>query len=182
MTMKNRADRAARVAASLQSGNGKISFASAARARRIAQGLRCGAAIPAGRCERSTGGAESDVEFQLSAALHRRRDFQNTEIASYRPGSSPADPVEHFTIGNVGFYNNIGRTEVIPYRPIPMRSRRESAIDSARTRFSNRRNFGDSALSVTAILIRKSKDNSWMYNRGFATCGPGRPPANSRIS
>src|SRR5260370_2153399 len=39
---------------------------------------------------------------------------KNTEIASFRPGSSPADPVEHFTIGNVGFYNNTGRTEVNP--------------------------------------------------------------------
>ena len=37
---------------------------------------------------------------------------KNVEIASYRPGSTPADPVEHFTIGNVGFYNNTGRTEV----------------------------------------------------------------------
>src|ERR1035437_9974668 len=39
---------------------------------------------------------------------------KNVEIASYRPGSTPADPVAHFTIGNVGFYNNTGRTEVNP--------------------------------------------------------------------
>src|SRR5258708_11866570 len=39
---------------------------------------------------------------------------KNVEIASYRPGSALADPVEHFTIGNVGFYNNTGRTEANP--------------------------------------------------------------------
>src|SRR5258708_19523614 len=39
---------------------------------------------------------------------------KNTEIASYRPGTSLADPVEHFTIGNVGVYNNTGPTEVNP--------------------------------------------------------------------
>ncbi len=39
---------------------------------------------------------------------------KNVEIASYKPGSTPSDPVEHFTIGNVGFYNNTGRTEVAP--------------------------------------------------------------------
>ena len=33
---------------------------------------------------------------------------KNIEIASYRPGTSLADPVAHFTIGNVGFYNNTG--------------------------------------------------------------------------
>ena len=48
---------------------------------------------------------------------------KNVEIASFRPGSSPADPVEHLTIGNVGFYNNIGRTEVNPIPTDPEATR-----------------------------------------------------------
>src|SRR5258708_1426667 len=55
---------------------------------------------------------------------------KNVEIASYRPGSTPADPVEHFTIGNVGFYNNIGRTEVNPIPTDP-----EAATPNIRYRF-----------------------------------------------
>src|SRR5258708_8306649 len=55
---------------------------------------------------------------------------KNVEIASYRPGSTLADPVEHFTIGNVGFYNNIGRTEVNPIPTDP-----EAATPNIRYRF-----------------------------------------------
>ncbi len=48
---------------------------------------------------------------------------KNVEISSFKPGSSPADPVEHFTIGNVGFYNNTGRTEVAPIPTDPEATR-----------------------------------------------------------
>jgi hypothetical protein len=79
---------------------------------------------------------------------------KNVEIASFKPGSTPADPVEHFTIGNVGFYNNIGRTEV---NPIPKRRGLESAIASARTRSWSRPNCAASASSATAASTRKSR-------------------------
>jgi Protein of unknown function (DUF1329) len=89
---------------------------------------------------------------------------KNTEIASFRPGSSPADPVEHFTIGNVGFYNNIGRTEV---NPIPTNPDATNA--GIRYRFgaypflepSEMRGFG---FIRYRNIDPKIEDNSWMYN------------------
>jgi len=91
---------------------------------------------------------------------------KNTEIASFRPGSSPADPVEHFTIGNVGFYNNIGRTEV---NPIPTDT--DALAAGIRYRFgaypflepSELRGFG---FIRYRNIDPKIEDNSWMYNRG----------------
>jgi hypothetical protein len=89
---------------------------------------------------------------------------KNTEIASFRPGSSPADPVEHFTIGNVGFYNNIGRTEV---NPIPTDT--DAVAAGIRYRFgaypflepSELRGFGFIRYRYTDP---KLEDNSWMFN------------------
>jgi hypothetical protein len=89
---------------------------------------------------------------------------KNVEIASYRPGSSPADPVEHFTIGNVGFYNNTGRTEV---KPIPTDP--DATSGGIRYRFgaypflepSEMRGFG---FLRYRNLDPKIDDNSWMYN------------------
>ncbi len=90
---------------------------------------------------------------------------KNVELASFRPGSTPADPVEHFTIGNVGFYNNTGRTEV---NPIPTNPDATSA--GIRYRFgaypflepSEMRGFG---FIRYRNLDPKIEDNSWMYNR-----------------
>ena len=89
---------------------------------------------------------------------------KNVEIASFRPGSSPADPVAHFTIGNVGFYNNTGRTEV---NPIPTNS--EATTAGIRYRFgaypfldpSEVRGFG---FIRYRNLDPKIEDNSWMMN------------------
>lgn len=90
---------------------------------------------------------------------------KNVEIASYRPGSTPGDPVEHFTIGNVGFYNNTGRTEV---NPIPTNP--EATTAGIRYRFgaypflepSEMRGFG---FIRYRNIDPKIEDNSWMYNR-----------------
>ena len=89
---------------------------------------------------------------------------KNVEIASYRPGSAPADPVEHFTIGNVGFYNNTGRTEV---NPIPTNS--DATTAGIRYRFgaypflepSEMRGFG---FIRYRNIDPKIEDNSWMFN------------------
>ena len=90
---------------------------------------------------------------------------KNVEIASYRPGSTPADPVEHLTIGNVGFYNNIGRTEVNPIPTDP-----EATRGGIRYRFgaypflepSEMRGFGFIRYRSIDPTI---EDNSWMMNR-----------------
>jgi len=89
---------------------------------------------------------------------------KNVEIASYKPGSTPADPVAHFTIGNVGFYNNTGRTEV---NPIPTNP--EATTAGIRYRFgaypflepSEMRGFG---FIRYRSLDPKIEDNSWMLN------------------
>src|SRR5216684_6424694 len=89
---------------------------------------------------------------------------KNTEIASYRPGSTPGSPVEHFTIGNVGFYNNTGRTEV---NPIPTNP--DAAAAGIRYRFgaypflepSEMRGFG---FIRYRSMDPKIEDNSWMMN------------------
>ncbi len=89
---------------------------------------------------------------------------KNVEIASYRPGSSIADPVAHFTIGNVGFYNNTGRTEVNPIPTDP-----EATRANIRYRFgaypflepSEMRGFG---FIRYRSLDPKIEDNSWMMN------------------
>jgi Protein of unknown function (DUF1329) len=91
---------------------------------------------------------------------------KNTEIASYRPGSTPGNPVEHFTIGNVGFYNNTGRTEV---NPIPTNP--DAVAAGIRYRFgaypflepSELRGFG---FIRYRNIDPKIEDNSWMYNKG----------------
>jgi hypothetical protein len=90
---------------------------------------------------------------------------KNVEIASYKPGSTAADPVEHFTIGNVGFYNNIGRTEVNPIPTDP-----EATRAGIRYRFgaypflepSEMRGFGFIRYRSMDPTI---EDNSWMMNR-----------------
>src|SRR5271163_4884250 len=89
---------------------------------------------------------------------------KNVEIASYKPGSTPADPVEHFTIGNVGFYNNTGRTEVNPLPTDP-----EATSSGIRYRFgaypflepAEMRGFG---FIRYRSLDPKIEDNSWMMN------------------
>ncbi|HZC44907.1 MAG TPA: DUF1329 domain-containing protein [Candidatus Acidoferrum sp.] len=89
---------------------------------------------------------------------------KNVEIGSFRPGSAPADPVAHFTIGNVGFYNNTGRTEV---NPIPTNPDATNA--GIRYRFgaypflepSEMRGFG---FIRYRSLDPKIEDNSWMMN------------------
>ena len=89
---------------------------------------------------------------------------KNVEIASYKPGSTAADPVEHFTIGNVGFYNNTGRTEV---NPIP--------TDPEATRSGIRYRFGAYPFTEPSEMVGfgfiryrsidpKVEDNSWMMN------------------
>ena len=89
---------------------------------------------------------------------------KNVEIASYKPGSTAADPVEHFTIGNVGFYNNTGRTEVNPIPTDP-----EAKNSGIRYRFgaypflepAEMRGFG---FIRYRSLDPKIEDNSWMMN------------------
>lgn len=89
---------------------------------------------------------------------------KNVEIASYRAGSSPADPVEHFTIGNVGFYNNTGRTEV---NPIPTNP--EATTAGIRYRFGAYPFLEPSAMRGFGFIRYRSidpkiEDNSWMLN------------------
>src|SRR5208283_4422576 len=89
---------------------------------------------------------------------------KNVEIASYRPGSTAADPVEHFTIGNVGFYNNTGRTEVSPIPTNP-----DATTGGIRYRFgaypflepSEMRGFG---FIRYRSIDPTTEDNSWMMN------------------
>ena len=89
---------------------------------------------------------------------------KNVELASYRPGSTPGNPVEHITIGNVGFYNNIGRTEV---NPIPTNP--DAVAAGIRYRFgaypflelSELRGFG---FIRYRNLDPKIDDNCWMYS------------------
>jgi Protein of unknown function (DUF1329) len=89
---------------------------------------------------------------------------KNVEIASYKAGSTPSDPIEHFTIGNVGFYNNTGRTEVAPIPTDP-----DATRAGIRYRFgaypflepSEMRGFG---FIRYRSLDPKVEDNSWMFN------------------
>src|SRR5208283_842791 len=89
---------------------------------------------------------------------------RNVELSSYRPGSTPGNPVEHITIGSVGFYNNTGRTEV---NPVP--TNRDAIAAGIRYRFgaypllepSELRGFG---LIRYRNLDPKVEDNSWMYS------------------
>jgi hypothetical protein len=89
---------------------------------------------------------------------------KNVEIASFRAGSTPADPVEHFTIGTVGFYNNIGRTEVNPIPTDP-----DATTAGIRYRFgaypflepAEMRGFGFIRYRSTDPKI---EDNAWMMN------------------
>src|SRR6202167_6335097 len=89
---------------------------------------------------------------------------KNVEISSFKPGSSLADPVEHFTIGNVGFYNNTGRTEVAPIPTDP-----EATRAGIRYRFgaypftepSEMRGFG---FIRYRNIDPKEEDNTWMMN------------------
>jgi len=89
---------------------------------------------------------------------------KNVEIASFKPGTSLGDPVEHFTVGNVGFYNNTGRTEVDPIPTNP-----EATTAGIRYRFgaypflepSEIRGFG---FIRYRNLDPKIEDNTWMYN------------------
>ena len=89
---------------------------------------------------------------------------KNVEIASYRPGSTAADLAEHFTIGNVGFYNNTGRTEVSPIPTNP-----DATTGGIRYRFgaypflepSEMRGFG---FIRYRSVDPKIEDNSWMFN------------------
>ena len=81
--------RSARMAAALQIGDREDFAAGHARARWRVEGLFGRAPVSAGRCERSPGGAEGDVEFQLPAALHRRRDLEerrNSELQTRLDG------------------------------------------------------------------------------------------------
>jgi Protein of unknown function (DUF1329) len=89
---------------------------------------------------------------------------KNVELASFKPGASLGEPVEHFTIGNVGFYNNTGRTEVDPIPTNP-----EARTAGIRYRFgaypflepSEIRGFG---FIRYRNLDPKIEDNTWMYN------------------
>ena len=89
---------------------------------------------------------------------------KNVEIASFKPGSALADPVEHFTIGNVGFYNNTGRTEIDPLPTNP-----EATGAGIRYRFgaypflepSEIRGFG---FIRYRNVDPKVEDNTWMYD------------------
>ena len=169
------------MAAAVQGGDRKIFLASATSPRWKLEELPGRVSVPAGRCERSTGRAEGDVEFQLSAALHRRRGIQERRDSELQAGVGTADPVEHFTIGNVGFYNNTGRTEV---DPIPTDS--EATTAGIRYRFgaypflepSEMRGFG---FIRYRNVDPKIEDNCWMFNpRTRHTTA--RPPTNSRTS
>ena len=101
---------------------------------------------------------------------------RNVEIASYRSGSTPSDPVEHFTIGSVGFYNNIGRTEVNPIPTDP-----DATRGGIRYRFgaypflepSEMRGFG---FIRYRSLDPKIEDNSWMINPRTRHRTGRRPP------
>src|SRR5216684_4198733 len=89
---------------------------------------------------------------------------KNTEIASYRPGSTPGSPVEHFTIGNVGFYNNTGRTEVNPIPTDP-----EATRANIRYRFGAYPFLEPSEMRGLGFIRYRSidpkiEDNSWMMN------------------
>src|SRR5258708_28224222 len=89
---------------------------------------------------------------------------KNVEIASSRPGSTLADRVEHFTIGNVGFYNNIGRTEVNPIPTDPAAARANIRYRFGAYPFlepSEMRGFG---FIRYRSIDPKIEDNSWMMN------------------
>ncbi|HEY2662968.1 MAG TPA: DUF1329 domain-containing protein [Candidatus Binataceae bacterium] len=89
---------------------------------------------------------------------------RNVEIASFKPGTGLTEPVEHFTIGNVGFYNNTGRTEVDPIPTNP-----EATSAGIRYRFgaypflepSEIRGFG---FIRYRNVDPKIEDNTWMYD------------------
>jgi hypothetical protein len=91
-------------------------------------------------------------------------EARNVEIASYTPGSAPADPVAHFTIGNVGFYNNTGRTEVAP---IPTNS--EATTAGIRYRFGAYPFLEPSEMRGFGFIRYRNvdpnlEDNSWMFS------------------
>jgi Protein of unknown function (DUF1329) len=89
---------------------------------------------------------------------------KNVEIASYRPGSTPSDPLAHFTIGNVGFYHNIGRTEVAPIPTDPDANRA-----GIRYRFGAYPFLEPSELHGFGFIRYRSidpkiDDNCWVYS------------------
>ena len=81
---------------------------------------------------------------------------KNVEIASYRPGSTPADPVEHFTIGNVGFYNNTGRTEVNPIPTDPEATSGGDPLPLRRVSVSGA--VGDARIRIYPLSQPRSED------------------------
>src|SRR5208282_502328 len=52
--------------------------------------------------------------FSFRPAFTDDVDIRDVELASFRPGGVADDPIALYLFGHVGFYNNIGRTEVDP--------------------------------------------------------------------
>jgi hypothetical protein len=101
--------------------------------------------------------------FSFSPLYTDDVDIRDVEIASYSPGTRPADPVAHFTLGHVALYNNMGRVEVAPMPTDP------EAANGIRYRFAaypflepaEIRGFGFVRYREVDPNI---EDNTWYYN------------------
>jgi hypothetical protein len=91
-------------------------------------------------------------------------DLRYLEVGNYAPAALPQSALEHFTIGHFGFYNYIGRTEVLPTPTDP-----EMAETGIRYRFGafpflepqEIRGFG--LIRYRSINPRR-EDNAWYFN------------------
>jgi hypothetical protein len=90
-------------------------------------------------------------------------DVHRVEIESNRSGRVMGGPIEHFTIGRIAFYNNVGRTEVEPIPTDP-----EANTAGIRYRFAAFPFLEPSELQGCGLLRYRNKDPklddyAWLY-------------------
>lgn len=90
-------------------------------------------------------------------------DVHRVEIESNRPNPVLGGPIEHFTIGRVAFYNDIGRTEVPPMPTDP-----EANTAGIRYRFAAFPFLEPTELQGCGLLRYRNKDPklddyTWLY-------------------
>ena len=91
-------------------------------------------------------------------------DSRSVEIATYTPRGSAGDPLQHFTLGHVAFYNNVGRTEVNPIPTDP-----DAIRAGIRYRFAAYPILEPTSLRGLGFLRYRNidptvDDNTWQFN------------------
>jgi len=93
-------------------------------------------------------------------------DIREVEGASYLPGGTSKEPVEHFMFGHFQFYNNVGRTEVQPIPTDP-----EAQGPGIRYRFAAFPMLEPMEMLGFGIVRLRYRDpgmedNVWLFNPG----------------